>query len=113
MSDKYVVSANYIARDSVQSRWMVRPKDSGHIKNLQTSAVVLAKNVKFESSSWEEGFGCSTVAVCDSYRLFHYNQEGFKKLKFDGYSFADLETKLKVNECSELLLLEDGSMWYK
>jgi hypothetical protein len=106
---KFVVSANYRDRSS-SYRWLVRRYDEPIEKAVACKRVV-AKGVRFQASNQgESGFGCTTVAVCDSAELF--DQETLaKRLRFDGVSFlVDEKDGPHVSGVNELQLGEAGEI---
>lgn len=109
---KYVVSANYIARDSKEYRWLCRPSNSTRIQDLYGHGSLALHDVKFETSTVEVGFGCSMVAVAENVNSHPRLAPEYKKLKFNGAYFVDAETDKEVKECKKLALFEDGSMYY-
>lgn len=108
----YTASANYLARDSKESRWLIRPSNSDKISSLSTASFLTLIDVKFESSDFEVGFGCSIVAKARSYGHSEYLNEQCKPLKFDTNRFVDAETNETIEECERLVLRKDGSMYY-
>jgi hypothetical protein len=104
----YIVSANYRNRYA-KSRWLVRKVGQKPEEALEYKSVA-AKGVTFrDSDAYEQGFGCSTVAYCES---AVGDTKGFtdgQRLRFDRYMFIDPNGNY-VEKVAELALHPDGSM---
>lgn len=121
MSDKkqrIVVSANYLDRNDKNFRWLFRSEEEG-LGAVRPVRSLYASGVTFESSTeLEEGFGCETVAYCESMILDESYPTGlqFKSLYFKGFAFHTLTQDGQIDDlvysCDHLMLNEDGSMLF-
>lgn len=121
----YVISANYNDRHGPK-KWLVRkegtdPSEATPCKN------VVATGVRFQrSSSYEQGFGCSMVAVAKNAAFLvskkwggdespldtDFNDTQPVPLGFNGTGFYDKDSNEDVEVCDFLSLSNDGSMQY-
>lgn len=102
-----IVSANYNNRDS-DYKWLVRDENEPAQKAVACKAVN-ATGVSFITSpDYEQGFGCSMVARCETAEMIDPEPRG-EPLKFNGLDFND-EYGRRVTECETLTLLPTGKM---
>lgn len=115
-----IVSANYMERDDVTHRWLVR--DEGMpFESAQRLACLAARGVRFvESKDGESGFGCQVVAVAEEVLPLSSEAnleewlEGKVRLEFSFDSFYEYGKKRgypAVEGVRELYLLENGRMY--
>jgi len=105
----FIVAANYLDRKSPY-KWLVRREDESPDKARACRSVV-CNNVTFQrSSQYEEGFGCSRVARCETAVGTDFEWPLVVKLTFDGsYSFLDPNGN-NVETCKGLTLDADGGI---
>lgn len=111
-----IVSANYLDRHS-NFKWLLRGQNEIP-QYAHPFKTVKATGVKFKRSThWEEGFGCTRVAFCESAEGSNDPMDKSKtskliKLHFDGdYSFINESTNEPVDEAQVLYLDENGNIW--
>lgn len=104
----FIVSANYRDRSSPY-RWLMRRKNESP-SAAKAFKEIRATEVKFvESDALERGFGCMTVAQCETAEgIGPEGKETF--LEFRGYRFFEAETGKEVQGVSSLELRPNGSM---
>jgi len=111
-----IVSANYRDRRS-SNPWLIR-EESQHPSEAVECKAVIATDVAFcPSSSFEEGFGCSTVAFCDTAEGFDSDvgSDVGNPLHFYGHSFFSSKkytSRDRVPTCGFLILHADRSMQF-
>jgi len=105
-----IVSANYRNRGS-DHPWLVRDAEEDPEMAVAVKSVI-ATGVTFNrSSAVERGFGCSTVAECQTAEEVGADQTQIgERLSFGGMFFYTKDDK-RVEKCHQLLLMPDGSMW--
>lgn len=105
---KYVVSANYLDRDS-ELKWLVRREDEPVEKAVPHKSV-LCRGVKFQmSSAGERGFGCRVVAIANDVELDVESLPGVERLQFAAFDFRDANGVI-VESVEELSLMPDGAV---
>ena len=108
----FVVSANYLDRGA-SKRWLARKGDEPET-TAQAFKSIMATGVRFgPSSEYERGFGCATVAHCETVVTSNRRNgtpEGIR-LRFSPMTgcFYDPAGE-PVLECERLVLCADGSM---
>lgn len=109
---KYVISANYRDRNSV-NKWLVR-RSSQHPDEAVERSTVHAKGVIFcPSTEFETGFGCTVVAYAEEVMDEGSAPENAIDLRFtgmlDGNNFVDASGKVH-EQLAELHLGADGKI---
>ncbi len=108
---KFIVTANYKDRQSPEM-WLVRKADES-IDNAVPCKRVRMCGVRFETSSIAEaGFGCFTVAVCDSAEVVPDDAPvvlGERPLVFDGAKFTTARGTY-VGQAREMQLHANGAI---
>lgn len=112
----YVISANYLNRDSDQP-WLLRHINQPASEAVPCSAIV-AQNVRFgESGQYEAGFGCSKVAFAESAQAVNPQecQQLETRLYFSSWddTFHDDRTDENLTDriCQELHLHSDRQFY--
>lgn|SRR3989338_1187323 len=107
-----IVSANYRDRKA-KKRWLVREEDEPPSK-AKAFESVYATGVTFRASSaYEDGFGCTIVAYCETAEgdgKVPAEVQGFR-LHFYVQWFKNARTLEVVRTCDELVLKADGAMF--
>ncbi len=109
-----IVSANYHDRKSA-TPWLVRD-ESEHPDKARAFKSVVATGISFRPSSvFEQGFGCSMVAYCETVTGSNEQpsmpRSDLTRLRFGGFSFQN-EAGEEVERCAKLYLQPDGSMFF-
>lgn len=110
-----IVSGNYNERlaQIKDFPWLLRSK-SDQPRNATPYRSVMAQNVTFGASTeYEKGFGCMTVAYCETAIGSNANigaRADHVRLKFGTYYFEDPNGKT-IYACKSLLLRADGSVY--
>jgi hypothetical protein len=105
---KYVVSANYLDRES-ELKWLVRREDEP-VSQATAHRSVLCRGVKFQlSSEGEKGFGCRVVAIVDEVELDAESLPEGGPLEFDFNLFRNA-IGCVVKAVNELALTPDGAV---
>jgi|GEM_PF-1287252 len=106
-----IVSANFNNRRSPQ-RWLIRDHNQSPEQAVAVVGVI-AYNIAFcPSTTYEAGFGCSTVAFCERAEGMDNPvvPAGAVRLKFRGFSFYGPDDE-EVPACKTLVLMPDGAMY--
>ena len=103
-----IISANYLDRTSPY-KWLVR-NEQDPVEKAVACKEVKATNVSFRASStFEEGFGCRTVAVTNDEVEIISPEPKPVELRFVGDAFYDPDY-VEVREVSTLHLTSEGKM---
>jgi len=108
----HIVSRNYRDRSSPKY-WLLREWDQEPQEAKEYEAVVATGIAFCPSTSYESGFGCSTVGFCTS--AIGLNQapdlpEEAEPIRFDGVDFRRVADNSQISWCEQLILLQDGKM---
>ncbi len=110
----YIVSANYLNRDSEKHPWLIR-LDGAPIKESVEVRAVHATGVTFRDSVEEVGFGCSVVAQCETANEISETPTGvtLQKVYFDDLQgvFHKVTNGKIVYSCKALVLEPNGDMF--
>lgn len=112
----FVVSANY--REYGKGTWLVRKEDEP-IEKCEEQEITVATDFFLDRPvDGEDGFGCKTVAICQSVieemslREFCDLKAKLIKIKFNGYdAFEEELSRLPVKR-GKYLLLDGTGMYY-
>lgn len=106
-----IVSRNYRDRQSNEP-WLIRDENQTPGEAIAVKTVYATGVAFCPSSDFETGFGCSTVAFCDTAETAVPAgiTEG-EALSFEGHAFFMKSTGKYVPHCSALILRSDRKMF--